>query len=55
MKRFLLTVAVVSLTGCLLSSWAYFIGDLPREEFFRQFQIGTLAWFVAATWWAYRK
>ncbi len=55
MKRFLLTVAAVSLIGCLLSSWAYFAGDIPRAEYLRQFHVGTLAWFVAATWWAYRK
>ncbi len=55
MKTAILTVAILCLLGCLWSSWAYFLGGLPREVFLRQFGIASIGWFVAATWWAYRK
>ncbi len=55
MKKALLTVAVLSLAGCVWSSWSHFIGNLPRDVFLRQVEIETLVWFVAATWWAYKK
>ncbi len=55
MKRALLTVALLSLIGCLWSAWSYFLGNLPKDAFLWQFGFGTLAWFVTATWWAYRK
>ncbi len=55
MKKALLTVAVLSLVGCVWTSWSHFTGNLPREDFLIQIQLETLAWFVSATWWAYRK
>jgi hypothetical protein len=55
MKKALLTVAVLSLVGCVWTSWSHFIGNLPKEAFLMQIQLETLAWFVSATWWAYKK
>jgi hypothetical protein len=55
MKTAFLAAALFCLAGCLWSATSHFLGNLPREVFLRQFGIASLGWFVAATWWAYRK
>jgi hypothetical protein len=55
MKTAFLAAAILCLLGALWSSWAYFLGDVSREVFLRQFGMASLGWFAAATWWAYKK
>jgi hypothetical protein len=55
MRYILLAAAIFCLLGCLWASWSYFLGNLTREVFLQQVGLTTLAWFVLATRWAYRK
>ncbi|MCS6954066.1 MAG: hypothetical protein RMK57_15715 [Bryobacterales bacterium] len=52
----LLAVAsVLSLAGCLAAPVAYFLGLLEVSTYKQVLLVFSLAWFVAATTWAFRK
>ena len=55
MNKAILTGAIVGLITGLWAAWAHFQGSLPRESMVSIFGYCTLAWFVLATWWNYRR
>jgi hypothetical protein len=55
MKTALLIAAILSLVAGLWNAWAFFQGQISRDQMLRMFYLASLVWFVCATWWAYRK
>lgn len=55
MRKVLLIAALLSLVVCLGSAWAYFVESLSRDSFRTAFAVASVAWFVLATCWVYRR
>ena len=55
MNKAILTGAILALMAGLWAAWSHFQGVLSREGMVSKFGYCTLAWFVLATWWNYRR